>query len=187
MRLLSVGLDVEDLEVARRITRPIRPLDECSSLCCWLHVAVGSRGSSSGCGGRGATRSRSRPVPDRLVAAVHGDEVDVHVDEQVRLGRAAVDRDHLALVGRAEQRHAVRILGVVVVVAVRVERVEDFSPTMRFISASVIRRCSALAMIRWTSSTPASAGSSSTISMTVGGRPGASSAGAAARCRRTRS
>ena len=38
---------------------------------------------------------------DALVAAVHGHEVDVDVDEQVALGRPLVDLDVLALVGLA--------------------------------------------------------------------------------------
>ena len=61
-----------------------------------------------------------------LVAAVHGDEVDVDVDEQVALGRPLVDLDLLALVGRAEEHEVVGVLGVEVVEqAVRREGVVD--------------------------------------------------------------
>ena len=51
----------------------------------------------------------------RLPPAVHGDEVDVDVDEQVGLRRPLVDLDLLALVGGAEERHRVGVLGVEVV------------------------------------------------------------------------
>ena len=51
----------------------------------------------------------------RLPAAVHGDEVDVHVDDQVALGRPAVDLHLLAVRRGAEVGHAVGVLGVVVV------------------------------------------------------------------------
>ena len=49
----------------------------------------------------------------RLVAAVHGHQVDVDVDEQVRGGRPLVDLDVLALVGEAEVDQLVGVLGVV--------------------------------------------------------------------------
>ena len=49
----------------------------------------------------------------RLPAAVHGDEVDVDVDEQVRVGGALVDLDLLALGRRAEVLQLVGVLGVV--------------------------------------------------------------------------
>jgi hypothetical protein len=61
----------------------------------------------------------------RLVPAVHGHQVDVHVDDQIALDGAAVDVDRLALGGLAQVNDAVGILGVVVVVAVGVEGVED--------------------------------------------------------------
>ena len=48
------------------------------------------------------------------MAAVEGHQVDVHVDEQVGLGRALVELDLLALVGRADEQQVVVILGVVV-------------------------------------------------------------------------
>ncbi len=72
-----------------------------------------------------------RPVagePDRrrLPATVHGDEVDVDVDEQVRLGGALVDLDLLAQVGRAEEGEVVGVLGVVLgEQAAGLERVVD--------------------------------------------------------------
>ena len=50
---------------------------------------------------------------DRLVAAVHGDEVDVHVDQQVALGRPPVDLDVLAVVGQPEVDEVRGVLGVV--------------------------------------------------------------------------
>jgi len=62
------------------------------------------------------------------VAAVHRDEVDVHVDEEVALRGAAVERHHFPLSGVLQLHHPVRVLGVVVVVAVRMEGVEDFLP-----------------------------------------------------------
>ena len=66
------------------------------------------------------------PGRDGLVPAVHGDEVDVHVDEQVALGRAAVDLDVLAVVGEPEVDEVRRVLGVVLEQqAVRRERLED--------------------------------------------------------------
>ena len=53
------------------------------------------------------------PGGHALVAAVHGDQVDVHVDQQVALGGPLVDLDVLALVGEAEVDEAVGVLGVV--------------------------------------------------------------------------
>ena len=61
----------------------------------------------------------------RLVPAAHRDEVQVHVDEEVGLGGAAIELDHFAVIGRAEELHPLRVLGVVVVEAVRPVRVED--------------------------------------------------------------
>jgi hypothetical protein len=49
------------------------------------------------------------------VTPVHGDEVDVDVDEQVRLGRPLVDLHLLALLRLADEGHPVGVLGVVVV------------------------------------------------------------------------
>src|SRR5918911_1186358 len=50
-----------------------------------------------------------------LMAAVHRDEVHVHVDEQVALSDTAADADLLAPIRLAEDDVPVRILGVVVV------------------------------------------------------------------------
>ena len=93
--------------------------------CCWsmkaarvlqrLAVVVVAEAAVAGEAGGGA-----------LPAAVHGDEVDVHVDEEVALGRPLVDLDHLAVVGGAEDGEVVGVLGVVLVEqAARVERVVD--------------------------------------------------------------
>ena len=57
---------------------------------------------------------------DGLVPAVHGDEVDVHVHQQVALGDAAVDRHLLALFRLADSDVVLLVLGVVVVEAVGV-------------------------------------------------------------------
>ena len=50
-----------------------------------------------------------------LVAAVHGHQVDVHVDEQVALGGPLGDLHLLALVGLAQERQVLGVLGVEVV------------------------------------------------------------------------
>ena len=50
---------------------------------------------------------------DRFVPSVHGDEVDVHVHEQVALCRPPVDLDVLAMIGEAEVDQIGRVLGVV--------------------------------------------------------------------------
>ncbi len=60
-----------------------------------------------------------------LVAAVHRDEVQVHVDEEIGSDGAAIELDHLAVIGRADELHPSRVLGVVVVEAVGPVRVED--------------------------------------------------------------
>ena len=56
-----------------------------------------------------------QPGDGALPATVHGHEVDVHVDDQVALGGAAADLHLLAVVGDADDDHAVGILCVVVV------------------------------------------------------------------------
>jgi len=48
-----------------------------------------------------------------LVPAVHGHQVDIDVDQQVRGGRPLVDLDVLALFGLAQMDEVVRVLGVV--------------------------------------------------------------------------
>ncbi len=50
---------------------------------------------------------------DRLPTAVHGDLVHVRVDHEVGVGDPLVDLDHLALVGLADHRKIVVVLGVV--------------------------------------------------------------------------
>ena len=60
----------------------------------------------------------------RLPATVHGDEVDVDVDQQVGFGGALVDLDFLTLVGGAEEREVVGVFGIVLEQqATRLERV----------------------------------------------------------------
>ena len=54
-----------------------------------------------------------------LVAAVHGHEVDVDVDDEVALGSPLAELHVLAVGGLAEHHHAVGVLGVVVVEAAR--------------------------------------------------------------------
>ena len=58
-------------------------------------------------------RYEARPGGRRLPPAVHGDEVDVDVDEQVGRGRPLVDLDLLALRRGAEELQVVGVLGVV--------------------------------------------------------------------------
>ena len=103
----------------------------------------------------------------RLVAAVHGHQVDVDVDEEVGLGHPPVDFDVLALVGLTDHDEAGRVLGVVLQQgAVGREGVENPVAEAWRNSASVMRRCRPRAAIRTTSSTPASAAMSRTASMT---------------------
>ena len=62
----------------------------------------------------------------RLPATIHGDEVDVDVDQEVGLGGALVDLDLLALVGGAEKRQVVGVFGIVLEQqSPRLERVVD--------------------------------------------------------------
>ncbi len=62
---------------------------------------------------------------DGLVPAGHGDQVQRHVDDEVALDGAPVQLDDLAELRRADLHHVRRILGVVVVKAVRVVRGVD--------------------------------------------------------------
>ena len=55
----------------------------------------------------------------RLVAAVHRDQIDVQVDDEVALHRPPVHPDRLPVAGAAEFHDSVRIFGIVVVVARR--------------------------------------------------------------------
>ena len=57
---------------------------------------------------------RRQPDRHRLVPAIHGHQVDVHVHEQVRLGGAPVDLDVLTSVGLADVNQVRMVLGVVV-------------------------------------------------------------------------
>ena len=61
----------------------------------------------------------------RLVTAVHRDEVQVDVDDEVALNGSAVELDLFALFGRAEIGHAVGVLAIVVVELLRPVGVED--------------------------------------------------------------
>ena len=62
---------------------------------------------------------------DRFVAPVHGDEVDVQVDDEVGFGRPPVHPHRLPVPGPAELHDPPRILGVVVVIPRRVKRLVD--------------------------------------------------------------
>ena len=64
---------------------------------------------------------------DGLVASVHGDEVHVQVDDEVRLGGLARDAHLLVHLGLAQFHDPARLLGVVVRVAVRVVGVENLA------------------------------------------------------------
>ena len=63
--------------------------------------------------------------PHGLAAAIHGNEVDVHVDQEVGLRGAPVDAHALAVVRDAQLHHPVRGLTVMVVEAVGVILAED--------------------------------------------------------------
>ncbi len=56
-----------------------------------------------------------QPGRERLPPAVHGDLVDVRVDDEVGLGGTLVDLEDLALVGVADHGEVVGVLGVVLV------------------------------------------------------------------------
>ena len=58
------------------------------------------------------TAVRGEAGRDGLVPAVHRHEVDVHIDEQVALGRVAVDLDILPVGSKAEVDEIRGILGV---------------------------------------------------------------------------
>ncbi len=63
----------------------------------------------------------------RFVAAVHGHEVDIDVDDEVALARAPVDADFLPVARLAETHETVGLFGVVAVVTIGIERVCDFT------------------------------------------------------------
>ena len=149
------------------MSRPIRQLEECSSERCWsmndrlccmvCDVVVVAEAAVAGQAGGHA-----------LVAAVHGHQVDVDVDEQVRLGRPPVDLDVLALVGLARggpgRRGPRRRAGAAGRAGRRRRR-----PGRRGRGAARPRSCAGAGpgrTISTTSSTPASAARSSTASMT---------------------
>ena len=119
------GLDLEDLEPAGgdqpahapvgRVQLGALLVHERAAVPHGAHVVVVAQAAVAGQAGG-----------DALVAAVHGHQVDVDVDEQVGLGRPPVDLHLLALVGLAEIDQAVGILGVVLQEqAVRGEGVVD--------------------------------------------------------------
>ena len=62
---------------------------------------------------------------DRLVAAVHRNQVDVDVDEQVTVGGTLVDPDFLILAGLAEQDITLGIFSIMVIEPVREGAVEN--------------------------------------------------------------
>ena len=109
LRVVSIWKTLTPLAA---ISRPMRQFDECSSECSWsmkerewrmvAHVVVVAQAAVAG-----------QPGGDALVAAVHGDQVDVDVDQQIGLGRPLVDLHVLALVGLAQVDQAVGVLGVV--------------------------------------------------------------------------
>ena len=108
------GLDLEDLDVAvaehlahapvRAVELALVAVHEAAGALHRLHVVVVPQRPVRGQAGGGG-----------LPAAVHRHEVDVHVDDQVAGGRPLVDLHLLALARLADERHAVGILGVVVV------------------------------------------------------------------------
>ncbi len=57
----------------------------------------------------------TEPDPHRLAAAIHRHEVDIDVDQQVRLGGAPVDAYVLAVIGDTEFHHAAGRFAVVIV------------------------------------------------------------------------
>ena len=104
----------------------------------------------------------------RLPAAIHRDEVDVDVHEQIAVGRALVDLDLFALWRRTEERELVRGPRRRAATAGRGARTRR-TPGRRGRGAVRPRSsagASASAAMRMTSSTPASAARSSTASIT---------------------
>ena len=93
----------------------------------WVHQGAGVgqhlRGVVMADGGVG-----SQARVHGLVATVHGDEVHVHVDEQVALGDAAADADLFAQLRLAYDDVPVGVLGVVIVEPVRVVAGHDPAP-----------------------------------------------------------
>ena len=134
---------------------------------------------------------RSQPDGDRLVTAIHRDEVDVHVHEQIglrrALGRARPPRRGPSAPSTTTPVGILRVVGLNE--AVGIERVEHARPRPRGAARrAVMRRCRASAAIGQMSSTPAAVGCARHLLddqlAHVGQR---ASAAAAARCRRRRS
>ena len=109
---VEVGLDLEHLHPRRRdepAHAPVRRVQlgavlvhERAALGHGVRVVVVAQALVAGqAGGHG------------LVPAVHGHQVDVDVDEQVRGGGPLVDLDVLALIGEPEVDELVGVLGVV--------------------------------------------------------------------------
>src|SRR5919106_800308 len=73
-----------------------------------------------------------QPYRHRLVAAIHGHQVDVHVHEEVGLGRLPRDLHVLTLVGLPDVCETFGVLGVEVPEALRPERAEHPLPDDRF-------------------------------------------------------
>ena len=104
LRVVSIWKTLTPLSA---MSRPMRQLEECSSEAgasmkdseCRMVVGVVVVAQALVAGQAGG---------HALVAAVHGHQVDVDVDEQVAGGRPLVDLDVLALVGVAEVRPGCR-------------------------------------------------------------------------------
>ena len=119
------GLDVEDLDVLLDDTPlPDHGRVQRARLLARVHVAV-AVAHHVGVVIRAQRLVARQARGHRLVATVHGNQVEVNVDEQVALGGALVDLDQLVLVGAAKVHHAVGVFGVMVVEAVGPEGVED--------------------------------------------------------------
>jgi hypothetical protein len=108
------GLDLEHLHpgVDQHLAHPpvalvqlaLVLIHERSALLHGVHVVVVAQAAVAGQAGGGA-----------LPAAVHGHDVDVHVDEQVALRGTLVDLHLFAMGGGTEKGQVVRVLGVVLV------------------------------------------------------------------------
>src|SRR6185369_3314107 len=60
-----------------------------------------------------------------LMPAIHRDEININIYEQIAFSRAAIDVDHLVMVCLAYIDHPLGPLCVMVVVAIRIELLED--------------------------------------------------------------
>ena len=61
-----------------------------------------------------------------LVATVHGNEIDVHIHEEIALDGTAIESHPLAMICLSDLDNVIEIFGVVIVQAVRVIFVIDF-------------------------------------------------------------